>query len=121
MATFIQAASICEISISSDVGLPVCFAHVFSCSFESLKQNVEASTGDADREQGDDHIRNTNECLPRPILPLLGAMMMIGGVTLCWWSIAQRRAWTLMVGWALGCVGTTMIAIGVGNYVTPLL
>jgi hypothetical protein len=99
----------------------MCFAYGVSCSFESLKQDPKTSGGYADRKEGDDHSRNTNEGLPRPILPLLGAMMMIGGVTLCWWSIAQRRAWTLMVGWALGCIGATMIAIGVGNYVTPLL
>jgi hypothetical protein len=47
-------------------------------------------------------------------------MMMIGGMILCWWSIAQRRGWTLIVGWVAGCVGTTILAIGVGNYITPL-
>jgi hypothetical protein len=105
----------------SRFGLPMCFSYGVSCSAESLKQDIKASGGYANREQGDEHSRNANESLPRPILPLLGAMMMIGGLTLCWWSIAQRRAWPLMVGWALGCVGTTMIAIGLGNYVTPLL
>jgi hypothetical protein len=105
----------------SRFGLPMCFSYGVSCSAESLKQDIKASGSYANRKDGDDHSRNANESLPRPILPLLGAMMMIGGVTLCWWSIAQRRIWTLMFGWVMGCVGTTIIAIGVGNYVTPLL
>ena len=104
----------------SRFGLPMCFSYGVSCSAESLKQDIKAGGGYANRKDGDGDSRNANESLPRPILPLLGAMMMIGGLTLCWWSIAQRRVCALLLGWAAGCLGTMLFAIGVGNYVTPL-
>jgi hypothetical protein len=100
--------------------LPMGFSYGFSCSLESLKQDIEAGGSYANSKQGDDRGGNANEGLPRPILPLLGAVMMFGGVILCWWSIAQRRAWALTFGWVTGCLGTMLLAIGVGNYVTPL-
>ena len=104
----------------SRCGLPMCFSYGVSCSAESLKQDIKAGGGYANRKDGDGDRRNANESLPRPILPLLGAMMMIGGLILCWWSIAQRRVCALLLGWAAGCLGTMLFAIGVGNYVTPL-
>jgi hypothetical protein len=102
------------------IRLPVRFIYGFACSFESLKQNVKACGGYADRKERNDNSKNANNGLPGPILPLLGAMMMIVGVTLCWRSIAQRRVCGLIFGWAVESVGTTLLAIGVGNYVTPL-